>query len=663
MSNALAHAWGWSIRRSPLLFIVRSLRTMRRPNRDAFAMLDNADLPEPIDETIRRTIDRTKLWRDERAQIAKELIAHAQDAIDAGRSPEQVVESFGNPRRVARLLRRSMKRKRPAAWKLYWYSRRAMAVLCVVLVLGYGWLAFRFFFSSPSINVNYAAMLDARNDGYREDQKSWRVIMEAGFQWRVVCEPFGATQTAEAHGVDPMTYQEGWLSLPGIATDHPDYAQMVEAVDAFEPMLAQVRDAASRPVFGLPVAYATVQEQVGTGQADRSVVPADDDEYKERSTIDILLPHLGPSRQLAQVLHFNARVAMRRGEVEQAVSDYIASMNLARQCQREPFLIAHLVGIAIHQACIKEIEWAVREFPGAFDSEQLARIAHVHARVDGGRSMGLDTERYVFNDFLQRVYTDDGNGDGHITAEGAAWLRQWTSSFNHEDAGGIPAFVADATNPIGLVFSNSRAEELRFYNEGMDQIERVLEKGPEWLPLIQELEAQIEIEKAQSDGVASRFSVVGVMMPALGSSVSRYFIHEQARNGFEIMLAIEAYRSENGRLPDSLDQLTPRYLPEVPADLMDPGGVVKYAIEGDRYVLYSVGSDGDDDQATRIPDDQSQQIRDVRSFGLRYTQVRSMTNEPVFEAGGKPAIAAPQGPEGDWILIDTRPSPDRAGDS
>jgi hypothetical protein len=120
------------------------------------------------------------------------------------------------------------------------------------------------------------------------------------------------------------------------------------------------------------------------------------------------------------------------------------------------------------------------------------------------------------------------------------------------------------------------------------------------------------------------------------------------------MIAIEAYRGEYGQLPASLDELHPSSLPEIPQDLMDPGHPLKYRVDGDRYVIYSVGSDGDDDHAPRIPSDQYERIRNVQRFELRYPQARSMTNEPIFEAGGKPRLADPQGPDGDWILIDTR---------
>jgi hypothetical protein len=209
MSRSITNAWAWSLKRSPLIALWRSFRSIIRPNREAFTLLDAAGLPVQVDRVIRVTIARTKLWRDERAQIARELIAHAQDAIEAGRDPDQVMQSFGDPRRVARLFRRSMKRKRPLVWQAYRYSRRAFGVAALVLLFGYGWLAVRFYASGPSIKVNYAAQLDARNQGYSEDQKSWPAIAEVGLEWSRVTHALQVNQTAEFHGVPYDEYSAG----------------------------------------------------------------------------------------------------------------------------------------------------------------------------------------------------------------------------------------------------------------------------------------------------------------------------------------------------------------------------------------------------------------------------------------------------------------------
>lgn len=63
----------------------------------------------------------------------------------------------------------------------------------------------------------------------------------------------------------------------------------------------------------------------------------------------------------------------------------------------------------------------------------------------------------------------------------------------------------------------------------------------------------------------------------------------------ETALALNAYRSDIGRYPNSLSNLVPKYLNAIPADSFSSGGDLLYHITGDSYMLYSVGPDGVDD--------------------------------------------------------------------
>jgi hypothetical protein len=95
-----------------------------------------------------------------------------------------------------------------------------------------------------------------------------------------------------------------------------------------------------------------------------------------------------PARKSANLLCFDARVAIREGDPDRAIENYIAVLHLARQCNQEPFLISRLVGIAIHELCISEFQWAVREDRKSLSLEHLTRLAHTHALLEGSTRMG-----------------------------------------------------------------------------------------------------------------------------------------------------------------------------------------------------------------------------------------------------------------------------------
>jgi hypothetical protein len=64
-------------------------------------------------------------------------------------------------------------------------------------------------------------------------------------------------------------------------------------------------------------------------------------------------------------------------------------------------------------------------------------------------------------------------------------------------------------------------------------------------------------------------------------------------------LAVRCYQSEQGRLPQSLEQLVPKYLQQVPSDPFS-GRPVIYHPQGTNWLLYSVGEDGVDDGGKRV---------------------------------------------------------------
>jgi hypothetical protein len=68
-----------------------------------------------------------------------------------------------------------------------------------------------------------------------------------------------------------------------------------------------------------------------------------------------------------------------------------------------------------------------------------------------------------------------------------------------------------------------------------------------------------------------------------------------ARDQAEIALALRAYQAREGRYPQQLAELTPKYLKAVPVDRFTEGPLM-YRVEGTAgYVLYSVGPNGEDD--------------------------------------------------------------------
>ena len=81
---------------------------------DPRAAIADSGLPAPIPGLVDRVVRRTRLWRRERLDVARELCGHFADGLASGRPAEDLVREFGPPKVAARLIRKAKLRSRPA---------------------------------------------------------------------------------------------------------------------------------------------------------------------------------------------------------------------------------------------------------------------------------------------------------------------------------------------------------------------------------------------------------------------------------------------------------------------------------------------------------------------------------------------------------------------
>ena len=134
---------------------------------------------------------------------------------------------------------------------------------------------------------------------------------------------------------------------------------------------------------------------------------------------------------------------------------------------------------------------------------------------------------------------------------------------------------------------------------GLNYYERLIEavRKPYWTA--REMIARIE-EDLRADGAsfwrAGRRSLTLLLVP-MNCGITEKFARFEARlSVMRLACAVEVYRIRRGRLPASLEELAPDILPELPRDPFTGRSYV-YRVKpgGAGYLVYSVGSDGEDD--------------------------------------------------------------------
>jgi hypothetical protein len=518
-----------------------------------------AGLPKPATELIRRVVKRTRLWRLEKAAVANELAAHFSDGLAAGSNAGQLIETFGDEQVAARLIRRAKRRGRPWPWHVWQFSVRVMALVLAI----YAVVLIRFCVGQPTVSVDYIARLNAPIAAILQSDRAWPLWRQA----ILAC----ADRAQDGSVVFPE-------AIMGKGQEKPAWPETVKWLDQHAVDIEVARQAGGKPAMGLVLGPG--------GPADDPVLGLHvaSPGYRE-SLFGILLPHLRCLRVMALVLSLDAKLAAERGEPARVEADLMSMAGLSRQLRNaDGLLVTQLVALGVRNQALSRLRSILLDQSGVIMDGQLIRLAHAFSgpRV-AADLIDLKAERESFADIVQRSYTDDGHGDGHMTLTGLRYMARFME-------GAIPAHV-EAASTVS-VFAISRAEVVRQYARLMDQNESNFRR-PIRQADINEVGSQINAMRDFPIELI-RFGVAADFLPALSAAQMSCERYLGERDGLLVGIALELYRRQHGHYPASLSELTPGLLPAIPADRVT-GDPVKYKLIDGKPVVYSVGADRIDD--------------------------------------------------------------------
>ncbi|MCD4785387.1 MAG: type II secretion system protein GspG [Candidatus Eremiobacteraeota bacterium] len=104
------------------------------------------------------------------------------------------------------------------------------------------------------------------------------------------------------------------------------------------------------------------------------------------------------------------------------------------------------------------------------------------------------------------------------------------------------------------------------------------------------------IKKFQNIEPPEYISFFSYFPDTLVESYKRYNIEISSLRGMKLLCALKYYRAENGKYPDSLNELVPKYINKIPKDPFPRDGKYIYKKKPDGSILlYSIGPDLKDD--------------------------------------------------------------------
>jgi len=401
MNEALPFEWR-RLRYTPLSDLLRGRVSGRL---DVHRLIDGAGLPEPICHEIRQVVSKCRLWGIEKVDVANELIAHFHDGLDAGRSAEDLIGSFGNAAQAARLIRRAKKRNRPFSWHMLQWTCWLVAGLSTFYVLA----AVYQVSGSPSISTDYLAIVNRKAAAVSQDHRAWPLYREAVEAMSIRNPPQWLRNEKSRH--------YGRCVKPGDADWPEAHAWLTTHKDA----VALVRQAAARPGLGLIARLADDDLP-----EDRRVLPSrlyDEDNLLADSLVNVRVQSCGFTSTLGGVLAADAIRAAAAGEGETALADLAALLGMSRHAEEAPGGANGLSALWLQTRACVVLHDILANYPNLWSEEQLHELAHHVAAHQLDPVRWLEGDRLMFRDLVQRVYTDDGQGDGHITVDGLRVIR------------------------------------------------------------------------------------------------------------------------------------------------------------------------------------------------------------------------------------------------
>jgi membrane protease YdiL (CAAX protease family) len=309
--------------------------------------------------------------------------------------------------------------------------------------------------------------------------------------------------------------------------------------------------------------------------------------------------HLDQMRSLALALAMRAKLYAFQNRQAEALGDIESCCAMANHLLACKDCVSQITGLAVYGLCCQATRTILTH--AVIEPTLMADLQHRLQTLRANRPIGFDlaAESFSLLDAIQRLFTDDGHGGGHLPRGG---FRPGVSP-----EGVFGAVFGDMAAAVG---SDIREWEKLDRRTTVAQVEEYYHAFGRATHLsLWEYETDAEGVKSTIARITAENAFIRVFR------LNPKLIHFPARARVDLdsvitILAILRYRAERGRLPDSLELLAAKgYTEAVPDDPYSYKSLtykrLKSLFAGDNpfirddiFLLYSWGADFDDDGGT-----------------------------------------------------------------
>ncbi len=294
-------------------------------------------------------------------------------------------------------------------------------------------------------------------------------------------------------------------------------------------------------------------------------------------------------RILSQIVAFHACAELTLNQSEKAFQDIHVIHRLSDGLKEENTLVALMFRVALQGLSLEPFweGWA----EGRWSERELTRFGELFARVDLLPELArvMHAERAGVNALVEK-YGIQGNEFGRVTMRGeSAQKGFWNGVREQAEKLGWKLI------PRGWVYQN-----LVGYNHRMQAfIPLTLQSKPPTLSPAEVNQMKQRVVQDISNGPYNWLSRTAI--PNFGRALETVARIQTMVNEAGIVCALERCRLTRGQYPESLTELVPSFLSQLPVDVIN-GGPLKYRRTNDsKFLLYSVGWNEADDGGAPAP--------------------------------------------------------------
>ena len=301
--------------------------------------------------------------------------------------------------------------------------------------------------------------------------------------------------------------------------------------------------------------------------------------YDVQPPANIWLSHLAGLKASARVLELRALAELQKGQSDKALADVKLMLRLSGSIRTEPFLISHLVRIAMVNLALQPVweglvahQWSDQQLAEMdLDLTKVDLLADYHTAMRGELMLCEIGNIEFLRRYPERTRDLLGDNSGDVPPRIVRWTI-WQAI------------------PDGWFYQNElncAQPVLEYYLPSADVNQRMVRPG--------------DVRRADS-AVATKLErrnpynfFARMVLPALGGAVKRSAHGQESVDLARVAIALERYRLAHRQYPESLEALAPQFLAKLPHDIIH-GEPLHYRRTADgRFVLYSVGWNETDD--------------------------------------------------------------------